>query len=103
MYSYKHASAVSIYTYEFPLYNDERGNQLEVQNELRFKPIVYNYFRLLSKSIVGRLSEAKQESHLSNQKLRVSEHKHIWRDMCPSYCLSLFRALKCEPQNQGFF
>ena len=75
MYSCKHTSSVSIYTYEFPLYNDERVNQLEVQNESR--PIVYNYFKLYSKSIVERLFEAEQESHLSSQKLRVSEHKHI--------------------------
>ena len=50
-------------------------NQLEVQNESR--PIVYDYFRFYSKSIVERLSEAEQESHLSSQKLRVSEHKHF--------------------------
>ena len=64
-----------LYIYEFPLYNNERVNQLEVQNES--SPIVYNYLKFYSKSSLERLSEAEQESHLSGQKLRVSEHKHI--------------------------
>ena len=77
---YNHASAVSIYTYEFPLYKNERVNQLEIQNESR--PIVYNYFRFYSKSIVERLSEAEQESHLSNQKLRVSASSNTFDRTC---------------------